>query len=563
LRFDDSLDTVLGADMATSFGAQSAWRQLTDLIGRRRAAPDARAIERLRTIRARVSVRIRAASARSLAFANPPAELVQLFAEDEPSVAAPVIAVARLTSEEWGVMLPHLPPASRSLMRHRRDLPPATVRALNSFGRSDFALPRPDGEPEPVILPIEPIATVASIVPDRPIVSDRPQRAEPVPSAPANDASPPPAPRGPFPIADLVARIDAYQRDHGGLGRPPRAIASDGPIDHFCFETDATGTIRWVDGAPREPLIGVLLGTGSAQVDGVVSGAFRRRASFADARLVIAGSSTAAGQWQLSATPAFDPGSGRFTGYRGVARRPRADQRAEPMPKSSPSPEALRALVHELRTPTNAISGFAEMIEAQVLGPAPDVYRERAAAIRHDTHGLLAAIDDVDTAARIEQDALVLRPGVVEVAPLLERAARDLEPLMRLRQSVVDIDSGEAGLAIAGDEVAVARLISRLMALAVGASGIGERIAIRAWSKDGQARIAVERPRAFAAWPGETLLSLEGEDQEGTLLGTAFGLRLARNLAGELGGSLKIGEQRLTLRLPAALDHGVGQLSSN
>jgi len=233
------------------------------------------------------------------------------------------------------------------------------------------------------------------------------------------------------------------------------------------------------------------------------------------------------------------------------------------MPKTGPSPEALRALVHELRTPTNAISGFAEMIEAQVLGPAPDAYRERAAAIRHDTHDLIAAIDDVDTAARIEQDALVLRPGVVEVAPLLARAARDLEPLMLLRQSVVDIDGGEPGLAIAGDEVAVARLISRLMALAVGASGIGERIAIRAWSKDGQARIAVERPRAFAAWPGEAVLSLEGEDQEGTLLGTAFGLRLARNLAGELGGSLKIGEQRLTLRLPAALDHGVGQLSSN
>lgn len=567
MRFDDSLDTVLGADMATSFGAQSAWRQLTDLIGRRRAAPDARAIEQLRAIRSRVPTRTRAASARSLAFANPPAELVRLFAEDEPSVAAPVIAVARLTGEEWRAMLPDLPSTSRSLLRHRRDLPAETVRALDSFGRSDFALPRPDGvpegEPEPMTSAVEAIAPVASIVPDRPVPSDSPQHAESPPSVPANDAGPAPAPRGPFQIADLVARIDAYQRDHGDLGRPSRAIVSDEPIDHFCFETDATGTIRWVDGAPREPLVGVLLGTGSAQVDGVVSGAFRRRASFADARLVIPGSSLAAGQWQLSATPAFDPGTGRFTGYRGVARRPRADQRAEPMPKNGPSPEALRALVHELRTPTNAISGFAEMIEAQVLGPAPDAYRERAAAIRHDTHDLIAAIDDVDTAARIEQDALVLRPGVVEVAPLLDRAVRDLEPLMLLRQSVVDIDSGAPGLAIAGDEVAVARLISRLMALAVGASGIGERIAIRAWSKDGQARIAVERPRAFAAWPGEALLSLEGEDQEGTLLGTAFGLRLARNLAGELGGSLKIGEQRLTLRLPAALDHGVGQLSSN
>jgi len=567
LRFDDSLDTVLGADMATSFGAQSAWRQLTDLIGRRRAAPDARAIEQLRAIRQRVPMRIRAASARNLAFANPPAELVRLFAEDEPSVAAPVVAVARLTGEEWREMLPDLPPTSRSLLRHRRDLPAETVRALDSFGRSDFALPQPDGEswsePKLAASAVETIASVASIVSDRPTVSDKPQHGESPATAPANDAGPAPAPRGPFQIADLVARIDAYQRDHGELGRPPRAIASDGPIDHFCFETDATGTIRWVDGAPREPLIGVLLGTGSAQVDGAVSGAFRRRASFADARLVIAGASPAAGQWQVSATPAFDPATGRFTGYRGVARRPRADQRAEPMARNAPSPEALRALVHELRTPTNAISGFAEMIEAQVLGPTPDAYRERAGAIRHDTHDLIAAIDDIDTAARIEQDALVLRPGVVEVAPLLARAARDLEPLMLLRQSVIDIDSGPPGLAIAGDEVAVARLISRLMALAIGASGIGERVAVRAWAKDGQARIAVDRPSAFAAWPGEALLSLEGEDQEGTLLGTAFGLRLARNLAGELGGSLKIGEQRLTLRLPAALDHGVGQLSSN
>ncbi len=563
MRFDDRLDTVLGADMATPFGAQSAWRQLTDLIGRRRAAPSADAIERLRAIRSRVPARIRAASARSLAFANPPAELVRLFAEDEPAIAAPVIAVARLSGEEWHAMLAGMPPTSRSLLRHRRDLPPETVRALNSFGAADFALPHPEGgwsEPEPATAaPVAAPAAAEPLVADMPVVTDIPRRADP---APANDSSKPPAPTGPFPIADLVARIDAYQRDHGSIGRPLPVALGDAPIDHFCFETDATGTIRWVDGAPREPLIGVLLGTGSAQVDGVVSGAFRRRAPFADARLVIAGASIAAGQWQVSATPAFDPATGRFTGYRGVARRPRADQRAERLP-DAPPPEALRALVHELRTPTNAISGFAEMIEAQILGPAPDEYRERASAIRYDTHGLLAAIDDVDTAARIEQDALVLRPGVVEAAPLVRRAAADLAPLMVLRQSVIDVDYGPPGLAIAGDETAVARLVSRLMALAIGASGIGERIAVRLSQKDGLARIAVERPRAFAAWPGEALLSLEGEDQEGSLLGTAFGLRLARNLAGQLGGSLKIGEQRLTLRLPAALDHDVGQLSSN
>jgi hypothetical protein len=36
------------------------------------------------------------------------------------------------------------------------------------------------------------------------------------------------------------------------------------------------------------------------------------------------------------------------------------------------------------------------------------------------------------------------------------------------------------------------------------------------------------------------------------LLGTGFALRLAQNLAVELGGVLTIGVDRLTLRLPAA-----------
>ena len=539
LRFDDSLDTVLGADMATPFGAQSAWRQLTDLLGRGRAGSGEAAIARLRAIRREIPAATRAASARSLAFTDPPADLVRLFAEDEPAIAAPVIAVARLSEAEWQAMIPALPATSRSLLRHRRDLPAGAVRALESFGASDFALPEPDAAPQPV-----PKAVVRPLIPEA-----------------ANDSAPDAAP-GAFPIADLVARIDAYQRDHGD--RPPSALVATVPIDRFAFETDATGTIRWVDGAPREPLVGVLLGTGSAQVDGVVSGAFRRRAPFTDARLVITGSTVAAGEWQLSASPAFDAASGRFTGYRGIARRPRTDERAEPLRDTgAPPPEALRALVHELRTPTNAISGFAEMIEAQVLGPAPDSYRERAALIRRDTHGLLAAIDDVDTAARLEQHALVLRSGSVEIAPLIDRAAVDLEPLMRLRQSVMDVDLGPPGLMIAGDEIAVGRVVGRLIALAVGASQIGERISVRVSLKDDQVKVAVGRPRSFAAYPGEALLTLDGEDQEGSLLGTAFGLRLARNLARELGGGLRLGEQRLTLRLPAVLGRSVGQLSTN
>ena len=51
---------------------------------------------------------------------------------------------------------------------------------------------------------------------------------------------------GPFEIADVVARIDAFwrHREEGGGGTPTPAPLAD----HFRFETDSKGVFRWVDG---------------------------------------------------------------------------------------------------------------------------------------------------------------------------------------------------------------------------------------------------------------------------------------------------------------------------
>ena len=49
----------------------------------------------------------------------------------------------------------------------------------------------------------------------------------------------------------------------------------------------------------------------------------------AENRLVIGGDSDAAGEWCVSGVPAFDHASGRFTGYRGTARR--LDQPGDPI----------------------------------------------------------------------------------------------------------------------------------------------------------------------------------------------------------------------------------------
>lgn len=743
MRFDDTLETVLAADLGSPQAAQSAWRQVVDLIGRRRAAADTRAMSVLRSIRGKVPVNVRAASARALEFADPPAPLVRLFATDELSVALPVLRNARMNSAEWIQLLPDLAPAGRQVLRNRRDLGPVVKRALEAFGPIDFVLPdesvpeivdvQPElVVPEPVVetapapvaemvdvteieeAPAEPILLpepIAEIVPEpayesalveaspapaepdlepelaeaaelvsasEPVptavpapvtfwsssylaspvsaVSDAPAESlaveasetvvEPLIEAPtieetedfsfvalagtaaalsipepfvagqsevesapvqsgtiepvaaeqaiapdatqfqgpsmeegnlslvepsgdafdmvAKDDAVASADEGTFEIADVVARIDAFWRNREEHGPEPIEVA-----DNFRFETDSKGVFRWVEGVSRAALVGLSLDANSgtpeaSHVDGIAAGAFRRRAGFSNARLSIEGESDAAGDWQMSGIPVFDPANGRFTGYRGTARRPRADERAEPV-RTPPPPipaDSLRQLVHELRTPTNAIAGFAEMIESQMLGPVSGPYRGRAAEIRAQARELLGAIDDLDLAARIDSAALALVPGRVALRPVLAGIADDLAPLTALRGSILALPVDD--LAVTGDRRAVERLLARLLATLVSASGPGERIGVNVMqAADGMIAVAIDRPKALADYPGDSVLGIDDEREDATLLGTGFALRLARNLARELGGALVIEPESLTLRLPASENANVGQAHLN
>jgi hypothetical protein len=174
-------------------------------------------------------------------------------------------------------------------------------------------------------------------------------------------------------------------------------------------------------------------------------------------------------------------------------------------------------------------------------------------AIRTQAGDLLSAIDDLDTAARIEGHALDLRQTTVAVRPLLDRVMRDLEPLAALRGARLSVAMPAGDCDILGDDRAVERLIGRLLSALVSASRNGEHLGIVVRPIGDTVSIEFDRPAALAAYATDVLLSIDAE-QEGDgapLLGTGFALRLAQNLAVELGGVLTIGLERLTLQLPA------------
>lgn len=603
MRFDDTLKTVLAADVSTAFGKASAWRQLVDLIGRRRVPPDPRAVDLLAIIRDAVPIAVRAASMRALAQSAPPVELVRLCAKDDIAVVAPLLRGARLNAGEWIELLPQLTSGGRAVVRERRDLPAGVGDALAMFS-GDFAIGnrdetaqaarrtpgsiaevlgrirvrpqgeaaatpvapieavQPEPEPEPAPETVPPLAPNTSFVTFGAAAKGIPVVAEALQRASDDGAAGPgagtgAADRGTFEIADVVARIDAFYTRQSG--RP--AVRAERPrAEGFRFESDAQGAIRWVDGIARTPLVGVPLDIAALPrttgVDGAVAGAFRQRSSFSDARLFVTGESEAGGDWRISGNAAFDPATGRFAGYRGVARRPRADEVAGPRVAAGASTaDSLRQLMHELRTPTNAIAGFSEMIERQMLGEAPEIYRERAALIRDHARALLAAIDDLDIAARIEASALPLRSGEVALRTLIERVAGELASLVTLRGAIVALPDDDA--VAKADARATERLLSRMLATLVSAAGDGETIGVTLSESGERVAIGFTRPRALTGHADQALFDIDDEREDAALLGTGFALRLIRNLANELSGSLTIEAATLTVRLPSAVTNSL------
>jgi len=533
VRFDDAIATVL-AQPAGGAGERAAkWRQLVDLLAQRRGAPaGAEADEAFLFLgehRDEVGLAVRQQTAVTLSWRRIEPRLLAFFADDHPSVAQPLISTCRLGADEWLELLPRLTPTARGLLRHRRDLPPEVEQALAAFGSSDFALGGPEGAA----------------------------------GAAAADG-------GEAQIRDLVARIEAYRRQKEAAPPPKIEEPEAEPSDGFRWECGTDGIILWVEGAPRGPLVGQSIASiaerGQFGVDGQAAGAFEKRAPFRDARFSVAGEGAAAGDWRISGVPFFDAHRGHFLGYRGSARRPRVDEVARSLAEREGEgvfgtqlpADSLRQLIHELRTPLNAIVGFAEMIDGEYMGPAETSYRARAADIMTQAGRLLTAVDDLDTAARIETRRLDLDDAPIDAVALLCRLHDAYERVAGQRRATIAIEIARNLPPARVEAGAAERMFSRLLAATVGLAREGESIAasmtLKAVGGERMLCLSIERPRAIAGLDEGALLdpgySPEGDWPGAPVLGLGFSLRLVRNLAEAVGGALVIGEALFSLYLP-------------
>jgi signal transduction histidine kinase len=571
MHFDDRLATVLRNTAGSETIARAQYRQLLDLLGTLPSDAHSEMVDsaylRLGELAAAIPASERAAILQEPVLRLRNLRLVAQLALAEPAVASAAMARAELGEEQWLDLIPALPVRARGVVRHRSGLPPRVEALLARLGVAERGLPPAEATD---------LLEIGELLENGGVLEFAEALPEPLP-APDHEEAPTQIDE----IGAIVRRIEAFRKtrelaglDGGGLQSAegdmlhplgahlglPRALSA------FDFATDAEGRIVWAEPGIAPAVVGLRLAARDADSPVHSSpellAAFRHRQPIARAALAIVGAPAVSGEWRIDAAPRFDQPGGRFVGYIGRLRRPVAGA-ALPDLRDSQA-DRMRQVLHELRTPVNAIQGFAEVIQQQLFGPTPHEYRALAATIASDSARMLAGFEELERLVKLDSGAMALDPGECDLLPILAGTIAQLHSFNAPRRSALELECDDPALPVALDREEAERLVWRLLATLAGATSPGETLRLRArlrrdegTNQQGDVRIVLRLPVSLAFTDGDALFDTGAGRQPQALaagmFGTGFALRLAAAEAKAAGGALERRQKNLRLTLPSAI----------
>lgn len=542
MHFDDRLATVLRHPTTSRAMSRIQFRQLIDLLGNAPVADHASAVTeaalaRIDELASAIPAAERAAVLREpmVRLANP--DLIARLVSAESDVASAAIAAADLAEAAWLDLIPSLPIRARGILRHRRDMSPRIEALLERLGIGDRGLPSSDAE--------APAESDAPGRPQRPELVVVDGGASVTPLRPLREE---PSAAG---IGAIVRRIEAFRKARAtdderdarqlqlaGIASEPAAAA----ILSVDFTTDTAGRVDWADGSVAPSLVGLHLA--SSALSGAAEqlrSATRHRQPLRNVAIVLDGAADLAGTWRLDALPRFGAPDGRFLGYAARLRRSMQGP-AGSNDAIANAADSMREVLHELRTPANAIQVAAEIIQQQLYGPAPHEYRALAAAIAGDTAQILAGFEELDRLVRLESGAVTLDAGECDLSSLVQDTVARLRSWTTPRGGMFHVDDSLGTYAVALEREDAARLVWRLFAALAGAMGTGESIGLALGASDRGVVVTIDLPEALAdridKSQGTSAVNEHARSLSSGIFGVAFTLRLAAAEAAAAGGAL-------------------------
>lgn len=195
--------------------------------------------------------------------------------------------------------------------------------------------------------------------------------------------------------------------------------------------------------------------------------------------------------------------------------------------------EFINIAAHELRTPTQAILGYSELMEQA----NPEEVRQAAGAILRNANRLERLTEDILDVTRIESQSLKLNMESFDLNEKIEHVIEDMRSglLSNGKAAKIIFERTESEIPVYGDRVRIFQVISNLLNNALKFAKNGN-ISIRAEKRDGFAVVTVKdngtgidpeiRPRLFTKFASKSQT------------GTGLGLFISKSIIEAHGGRI-------------------------
>lgn len=247
-----------------------------------------------------------------------------------------------------------------------------------------------------------------------------------------------------------------------------------------------------------------------------------------------------------------------------IARAAEAEAKAEAAVKQRTA--FFASLGHDLKTPLNAIIGYADMMRHGVRGPLPEAYQDYPAIIHDSGQELLLMVEDMLDLARADADRQRLEPEPVDLCASAQSVIRQLEN--QAERAGVKLRLKATGEVWAqADARAVRQIWQNLVSNAIKYSDRASTVVLDAETEANVAILSVTDKGAGMS-EEDVQRAMEPFAQGGNargVKGTGLGLAVVKRFAELHGGQVEIRSQlgkgtRVTVTLPRANDADIAPL---
>jgi signal transduction histidine kinase len=201
----------------------------------------------------------------------------------------------------------------------------------------------------------------------------------------------------------------------------------------------------------------------------------------------------------------------------------------------------LAAVSHELRSPLNAILGFADILMEEVDGPLSASAKEEVEQIRGSGAHLLTLINDILEFSALESGQLRLTRGRVDLTGLANEVVREARGLVGDKPLAVRVE-GDASLLARVDGRRVRQVLGNLVNNAIKFTQRGEVI-VRVAREGAQVAICVTDTGPGISSQERAMIFREYKQARSERMkrrGTGLGLAIARRLVTLHHGSIQV-----------------------